>query len=386
MSSSKNNLPSIHHWYFELELSSSIIHLDPLQFDDSAEKSEEPTPKRLQQARDKGNVPKSQDLTTAVSVILVTLFIYSMLHNFYGAVEDMFLKSAMMFSIPDMTNNDFWHFFVTLAGYWYLMMTPLFFVVIVVTLTVQILQVGLQFSTESLMPDISKFNPVSGLKKIIGKEAFVELLRSLAKLSILSYFPYSMFVEEYPTITYLFGFTLGAALDYMSWLIVKLILQVGLVMVIYGIFDFLWSQHRHVEDNKMSKQEVKEERKQSEGDPQIKGRIRQKQRELAQQQMMGEVPKADVVVTNPTHYAVALSYDRSVSDEPRVVAKGVNLIAQKIKEIANENQVPIIEDKPLARALYAEVELGQAIPEDLFQTVAIILAQAYKMSGKTHQR
>jgi len=292
----------------------------------------------------------------------------------------------MLFSVEEMGNQDFWKLFVTLVQYWYLMMTPLFFVVIVVTLTVQILQVGFQFSTESMMPDISKFNPINGLKKIVGKEAFVELLRSFAKLTILGYFPYSMFVEEYPTITYLFGFTLGAALDYMSWLIVKLILQVGLVMVIYGIFDFIWSQHRNFEQNKMTKQEVKEERKQSEGDPQIKGRIRQKQRELAQQQMMGEVPKADVVVTNPTHYAVALSYDRSVSDEPRVVAKGMNLIAQKIKEIAHENKVPVIENKPLARALFAQVDLGQPIPETLFQAVATILAQAFKMSRKKHQR
>jgi len=175
-------------------------------------------------------------------------------------------------------------------------------------------------------------------------------------------------------------------LDYMSWLIVKLILQVGLVLVIYGIFDFIWSQHRNFEQNKMTKQEVKEERKQSEGDPQIKGRIRQKQRELAQQQMMGEVPKADVVVTNPTHYAVALSYDRSVSDEPRVVAKGMNLIAQKIKEIAHENKVPVIENKPLARALFAQVDLGQPNPEPLFKAVATILAQAFKMSRKKHQR
>jgi flagellar biosynthetic protein FlhB len=369
-------------WYLELEQSKSLVPVQPLQFDDSAEKTEEPTSKRLQDARNRGNVPKSQDLTTAVSVVIITLFIYFMLNNFYSVVHDMFLKASMMYSVPEMTPKDFWHFYTTLAGYWYVMMLPLFFVVLVVTLTVQILQVGLQFSTESMIPDFTKFNPINGLKKIVGKEAFVELARSLAKLVILSYFPYSLFLEEWPTITHLFHFTLGAALEYISWLIVKLILQIGLVMVIYGIMDYIWSVHRHIEQNKMTKQEVKEERKQSEGDMQVKQRIRQKQRELAQRSMMGDVPEADVVVTNPTHFAVALKYVKGETSAPKVVAKGRNLIAQKIKEIARESNVPIIEDKPTAQALFFNVELEQEIPDNLFKAVATILAKAYKMRGK----
>ena len=369
-------------WYHSLEPSELLIPLDPLQFEDSAEKTEEPTAKRLQDARDKGNVPKSQDLTTAITLIVVTIFMYFMLDEFYGAVHDMFLKASQMYEVATMTNKDFWHYYTTLVGYWYVMMLPLFFVVIVVTLSAQLLQIGMHFSTESLMPDLNKFNPINGLKKIVGKEAWVELARSIAKLLILSYFPYSLFMEEYPTITHLYHFTLGAALEYMSWLIVKLILQIGLVMIIYGIIDFIWSVHRHIEQNKMSKQEVKEERKQQEGDMQVKAKIRQKQRELAQRQMMSEVPKADVVVTNPTHYAVALKYDRSVADSPIVIAKGRNLIAQKIKEIAREANVPIIEDKPTAQTLFKNVDLEQEIPEELFQAVATILAKAFKMKGR----
>lgn len=369
-------------WFQHLESSELLIPIDPLQFDDSAEKSEEPTAKRLQDARDKGNVPKSQDLTTAITLILVTIFIYFMLDEFYSAVHDMFLKASQMYEVPTMTNKDFWHYYSTLVGYWYVMMLPLFFVVVVVTLSAQLLQIGMHFSTESLMPDLNKFNPINGFKKIFGKEAWVELARSIVKLMILSYFPYSLFIEEYPTITHLYHFTLAAALEYMSWLIVKLILQIGFVMIIYGIIDYIWSVHRHIEQNKMSKQEVKEERKQQEGDMQVKAKIRQKQRELAQRQMMSEVPKADVIVTNPTHFAVALKYDRSVADSPIVVAKGRNLIAQKIKEIAREANVPIIEDKPTARALFFNVELDQEIPENLYQAVATILARAFKIKGK----
>jgi flagellar biosynthesis protein FlhB len=153
-------------------------------------------------------------------------------------------------------------------------------------------------------------------------------------------------------------------------------------MVIYGIMDYIWSVHRHIEQNKMTKQEVKEERKQSEGDMQVKQRIRQKQRELAQRSMMGDVPEADVVVTNPTHFAVALKYVKGETSAPKVVAKGRNLIAQKIKEIARESNVPIIEDKPTAQALFFNVELEQEIPDNLFKAVATILAKAYKMRGK----
>ena len=183
--------------------------------------------------------------------------------------------------------------------------------------------------------------------------------------------------------TSLFFTPVAASLDYVTWLMVKLIIQIGIILFIYGILDFVWTRYRQNEKLKMTKQEVKEERKQSEGDPQIKQRIRMKQREMAQRMMMGEVPKADVVVTNPVHYAVALKYVSGEDQAPRVVAKGQNLIAHKIKELARENKVPIIENKPLARALFRQVPIEAEIPEDLFKAVATILAQAYRMRKKT---
>ena len=215
------------------------------------------------------------------------------------------------------------------------MMIPLFFVVIIVTLAAQIGQVGLSISTEAMIPSLDRFNPINGLKKIIGKEALAELVKSLIKLAVLSYFPYSLYVDEYPTMTSLFFTPITASLDYITWLMVKLIIQIGILLLIYGILDFMWNQYRQNEQLKMTKQEVKEERKQQEGDPQIKQRIRMKQREMAQRMMMGEVPKADVVVTNPVHYAVALKYVSGQDQAPRVVAKGQNLIAHKIKELAS---------------------------------------------------
>ncbi|MCJ8345520.1 EscU/YscU/HrcU family type III secretion system export apparatus switch protein, partial [bacterium] len=291
-----------------------------------------------------------------------------------------------MFEIQNMGPTDLWIYFLDIISYWYIIMGPLFFVVIMVTMTVQISQVGLNFSTESMQPDLARFNPVNGMKKIIGKQALVELAKSLIKLVILGYFPYKMFLKEYPVMTSLFGETIGHALDYIAWLMVRLIIEMGLVLVIYGLFDLMYQKWKTNEDLKMSLQEVKEERKQTDGDPQVKAKIRQKQMEMAQGNMMSEVPKADAVVTNPTHFAVALRYDRaSGHDAPIVVAKGQNIIAQKIKEIAAENGIPIIEDKPLARALYRQVGLNQEISDGLFAAAATVLAKAFKMKKKkTH--
>ncbi|PCJ17587.1 MAG: flagellar biosynthesis protein FlhB [Candidatus Cloacimonadota bacterium] len=360
------------------------LSLDFTQFEESAgEKTEEPTDKRKADARKKGNIPKSEDLNSAINLMFLTIFVYMMLPRFYGAVGDMFERSIRMFSIEEMSPNDMWVYFLDIIFYWYAIMGPLFFVVIILTMTIQISQVGLQFSMEPLQPDISRFNPVNGMKKIVGKQALVELAKSIIKLIILGYFPYKMFINEYEAMTSLFGETIGNALDYISWLMVRLIIEMGLVLVVYGLFDLMYQKWKTNEDLKMSKQEVKEERKQTDGDPQIKAKIRQKQMEMAQGNMMAAVPKADVVVTNPTHYAVALKYDRESGGAPVVVAKGQNLIAHTIKDIAKENGVPIIEDKPLARALFRQVNLNQEISEALFGAAATVLAKAFKIKGRS---
>jgi flagellar biosynthetic protein FlhB len=351
--------------------------------DDGGEKTEDPTSKQLSKARDKGNIPKSQDLSMAFILMVVTVAMYALRTRFYGTINDMFLKASQLFFVPKMTSHDFYVYFMDIAYYWYLTMLPLFAIVIIVTLPVQIAQTGLSFNFERFQPDLNRFNPIQGMKKIIGKEALAELVKSLIKLVILGYFPYKLFVDEYQTMMGLFNATLAQDLDYMAWIMVKLILEMGIVLILYGFADFSYSKWKHWNDLKMTKQQVKEEHKQVEGDPQIKAKIRQKQRELSQRQMMGEVPKADVVVTNPTHFAVALRYDRSGGDgAPKVVAKGMNLIAKRIKEIARDNEVPVIENKPLARALFKQVELEQEVPERLYQAVATILAQAYKLKNR----
>lgn len=350
---------------------------------DSGEKTEEPTARKLQKATEKGQIPKSQDLSMAIILMIVTVSIYNLRHRFYGSVHDMFLKSFAYFDINYANNQDMIVCVLNVAWYWFLTMLPLFLIVIVVTLPVNLAQTGFSFSVERFQPDFNRFNPVSGMKKIIGKQAFAELVKSLIKLAILGYFPYKLFVDEYLTMANLFNATLGDSLDYMAWLMVKLILQMGLMLIVYGLFDLAYTRWKHIQDLKMTKQEVKEEYKNIEGDPQIRAKIRQKQREMSQRKMMSQVPSADVVVTNPTHYAVALKYDPSQgSQAPIVVAKGKNLIALKIREIAEAHGVPIRENKPLAQALYRQTSLDTEIPEDLYQVVAQLLTEIYRLRDK----
>ncbi|MBW7876299.1 MAG: flagellar biosynthesis protein FlhB [Candidatus Cloacimonetes bacterium] len=377
------------HLWIQREVELCSLDWDPLQFAESesgAEKTEEPTSKRENDAREKGNIAKSQDLSTAFILLVTTLVLYLMLEYLYKITSDMFKLSLLKFSIEEMTHQDMWTLFVDLLLHYTWFMLPLFGTVILSTIVVFQWQIGgFHFSLQPMQPDINRFNPITGMKKIFGKEAVAELIKSLCKLVILAYFPYSLIVAEYPRICTMYEYTLGQSLEYISWLIVKLIIQIAIVLIIYGLADLTWLRYKRHQDLKMTKEEVKQERKQSDGDPMIKAKIRQKQKELAQKQMMGNVPKADVVITNPTHFAVALRFKEG-DKAPVVLAKGQDLVALKIKEIAKESGVYMYEDKELARTLYANVQVDQIIPESLFSAVAKVLAHVYKTTGKKIRR
>jgi flagellar biosynthetic protein FlhB len=260
----------------------------------------------------------------------------------------------------------------------FLIVWPFFLFGFVITFLVTVYQVGWKVSTKTMEPKLSKFNPINGFKRILSKDSLFELLKSLIKVGIIVYIVYSNLKDEANNIFILYEISLNQAIVLVGEIIIEVGLEISIVFIFVGLADMFYQKWKFAEEMKMTKQEVKDEYKNTEGDPQIKGRIRQKMREASQRRMMQDVPKADVVITNPTHFAVALKYDAEVSRAPIVVAKGEDFLAQKIKEIAKENKVPLVENKPLARMLYHNVDIGAEIPPELYQAVAEVLAMVYQ--------
>ena len=260
---------------------------------------------------------------------------------------------------------------------------PMMLIVPIMGLCANLAQVGPLFTTKTLMPKLSKLNPLSGLQKLFSARSLMELFKSLCKIAIIAFTAYLTIRSEMPTILMLGDMPPIQIGHFVLAVSFEIFLKTCWVLFALAVLDFAFQKWQYNRDMMMSKEEIKEEMKQMEGDPMIKSRIRAAQRDTARKRMMAKVPEADVVVTNPTHFAVALRYDAKQADAPMVVAKGQNLIAERIKEIAREHQIPIMEDKPLARALYKSVDVGQMIPVQFYQAVAEILSYVYRVKGKT---
>lgn len=348
---------------------------------DDMEKTEEPTSKKLSDAREEGNVPKSQDIA-GVIVLFVAILTVMMMFTFIS--ERILDLTRYYFSVLNepvdregMLDLAFVTFRETL-----IMTVPFALVVAIAGVAGNVVQFGFNFTTKPLTPNFSKLDPIKGLANLFtiekGLNALKITFKSLSALGVgFLYFWY--YIEELPAVAL---FTLE---DQMGWLRDKAIVLASVILIIifvYAILDLLMTRKHYFDKLKMSKQEVKDEMKNMEGDPHIKAKIRQIQFQAARKRMMSAVPTADVVITNPTHYAVAIVYDESKHNAPVVVAKGVDNIAIQIKKIARENGVHIVQNPPLARSLYAEVEVDRPIPEMLFAAVAEVLAYVYKMGKK----
>ncbi|HML86999.1 MAG TPA: flagellar biosynthesis protein FlhB [Methylomusa anaerophila] len=347
----------------------------------SGEKTEDATPKRKQEARKKGQVAKSIEIN-AVFVILAAFFTLKMLGPvIYSQLEEYMVLIFSNLVKSDLTIQAVQILFFDLS--WVIAKTilPLMFAISVIALAVNFMQVGFIFSPQILMPDLSKLNPISGFQRLFSKRSLAELVKSICKVAVIGYFIYRFALINAAQIPKLISFELIDSLKLASTLIVDLVFQIIAVMFVLAVLDFLYQWWEHNQSLKMSKQEVKEEYKQTEGNPQIKGKIKEKQRALAMRRMMQQVPQADVVITNPVHLAIALQYDKTMT-APVVVAKGQDFLAQRIKDIARENRVVIVENKPLARALYPVVEIGEPIPPELYQAVAEVLAHVYRLKKR----
>lgn len=351
---------------------------------EGGEKTEPATAKKLKDARDDGKVTKSRELTAAFDLIVLFLvlkiFISFVGERLVGIFDYVYSRMPDFLKINSTSVSSVAasHYMADILLQMLLTMLPFLLFGFVITFLVSVVQVGWKVTGKPLKPDLNKFNPINGFKRIISKDSLFELLKSIIKIAVIFWVAYSRVKNHKEELFILYEIPLNQAIALIGSVIIDTGLYISIVYLVIGFADFAYQKHKFNEDMKMTKQEVKDEFKNTEGDPQIKGRQRRKMQETSQRRMMHDVPKADVVITNPTHLAVAVKYDADVNAAPVVLAKGEEYVAQKIKEVARENNIEIVENKPLARMLYHNVDIGAEIPPELYQAVAEVLATIYK--------
>ncbi len=349
-----------------------------------ADKTEEATPKKLQDARKEGQVARSQELSTAVMLlaffVAVKVFVGFIGTRFLGCFQEIY-QAIDVYAVdefgPAMGGAFMRDGLIDIL--WICL--PVFVVAVVVAFVVTIAQVKWQVTAKPLQPKLSKFNPIKGFQRIFSKDKIFELIKDVVKIALIFYVAYSDLTEAAGAVVALYDFSLEQAIVYVGDFVINLGIKLSAIYLIVGFADFIYQKIKFKKDLMMSKQEVKDEYKQQEGDPQVKGKIKSKMREVSQRRMMQKLPEADVVITNPTHFACAIQYDKEVSEAPVLVAKGADYLAQKIKDAAKENNIPIVENKPLARMLYYNVDLDSEIPRELYQMTAEVLAYVYKLKN-----
>jgi len=345
------------------------------------EKTEQPTPRRLEEARKKGEVAKSRELPS-VAVLLCGLITLTLFGSYIYSHIQVIMKGT--FSLPimnDLSVPDFMIFAQKMINLFILTISPLLAAVFIAAILSNIMQVGFVLSGESIKPKLSKLNPIKGFGRLFSKQSFMELFKSLLKLAIIGGVAYLTVRGEMKNILILGEMELNSIVAYILLTIFKIFLSCTLAMSFLVVIDYAFQKWEHEKKMKMTKKEIKDEFKRTEGDPLVKSRIRGIQMQMARKRMMQAVPEADVVITNPTDLAVALQYDNSVMEAPKLLAKGAGKIAKRIKELAEKHDIPIVENKELAQSLYSLVEIGQEIPLTLYQAVAEVLAYIYKLKG-----
>jgi len=346
------------------------------------ERTEQATPKRREEARKKGQVPKSRELAS-VSVLLSALFTLYWGSGFFMARLDRMLVYYLenLHSFP-VTLTNMSSMGLTGLIQMTVVLAPLFLVITVVAIVSNFLQIGPLLTFEPLIPQISRISPMQGIKRLFSLQALMEFAKSLFKLVVVCWIVYSTVSKGMERIMPLLDMTPYNIASFIGMVSFEIFWKSCLAMILLSILDYMFQRYDHEKNLKMTKQEVKEEYKQTEGDPHVKSRIRSIQKEMARKRMMQEVPEADVVITNPTLLAVALKYRPKEMHAPMVVAKGAGVVADKIREIARKHSVPVIENKPVAQSLYKLVDLGEIIPDTLFKAVAEIFAYVYRLKGK----
>jgi len=357
-----------------------LLRLDLQAF--AGEKTEKATPKKKQDSRKKGQAAKSQDVNTAI--VLLSVFLFFLFGGSYLGDQILALMKYSLgdFMLTELTEANIQSVLLVFLKEFFIFLAPIMAVALIAGIAANYMQIGFLFSTEPLTPKLEKLDPIKGFKRIFSVRALVELFKSILKIGFVGFVTFFVLWNKIDEILILSQKSIGQAMTELGSLTVQMGLYASGALLFLSLLDFLYQKYDFEKNIRMSKQDIKDEFKNSEGDPLIRSKIKQKQREMAMRRMMQEVPNADVVITNPTHYAVALKYDETKQDAPFVVAKGADFIAQKIKLIAKEQNIITVENRPLARALYSGTDIGEAIPEEFFKAVAEILAYVYRTKNK----
>ena len=343
------------------------------------------TPHKRNESREKGQVAKSNELATTLALIGVLSFFFVAGYDTYHHLIDI-MYGAFTAIGGQLSAAKTILIFLGLMGIAFKIIAPVLVVAVIVGVLGNIFQIGLIFSSQPLMPQMSRINPISGFQRILSMRGLFEAVKSIFKIGLIGYIVYrtimsglvdvvSLVDADKSNIAALFVSTVGR-------IGFQVFLRAALALLFLSIFDFLYQRWQHEQDIRMTREEIREEMKRTEGDPEIRRRIRRVQRELSQARMMKAIPEADAVITNPVHLAVAIKYDYEVMDSPYVVAKGERKIARQIREIAEEHGVPIVENPPLAQALYKNVEVGEVIPMEFYQAIAEVLAYVHELTNR----
>jgi len=353
--------------------------------DSGMDRTEKPTAKKLADARKKGQIAQSREIPSAM-ILMTSLGVFyfggrAMAQQLADLMRISFrnLGGGWIESAGSVTLMMGWLFDQTLS-----LLMPMMIALLVIGIVANVAQFGFNLKEDMLAPDFKKLNPISGLKRLISLKSLVELMKSIFKIGFVGLIAYLMLRGELVTIPSLIHMEVIETAAYMGEVAFKIAFFVCLGLIVLATVDFAYQRWQHQKDLMMTKQEIKEEHKQSDGDPQVKSRIRSMQMEMAQRRMMEAIPSADVVITNPTHFAIAIKFDPDKMAAPQVVAKGADYIALRIREIATEHDVPLVENKPLARTLFRSAEIGDFIPEELYRAVAEVLAYVYRLKGIRH--
>lgn len=359
----------------------TLFHIDLQLF--TGEKTEKATPKRRKEAREKGQVLQSKEINSALILLFTFLALFllgkSIFHSLRLFTHNIFISTV---NTEDLfTVNGIHKMFMLLITVAAKLVIPLMGVAFLVGLLCSYTQVGFLFTTKTLEIKFDRINPINGFKKIFSKKTIVEFIKSLLKIIVVGYVTFSYVLKQSKEVLNILDMSIESIIGFISKTTIQVAFRAAIVLIVLAVMDYFFQKWEFENDLKMSKQEIKEEYKQTEGDPQIKSKIKEKQRQISMRRMMQDIPKADVIITNPTHYAVAIRYDSSLEAAPILLAKGVDLIAQNIKKAGNEHEIPIVENKLLARTIFYQVDIGASIPPDLYQAVAEVLAYVYQLKN-----